>query len=74
MPRIQTMSTRDAAQYLRERGLSTSAETIQSGLKQGVFPFGDCVTTEAGGRVYYIYKQLLDEWISQRASGDGDGN
>lgn len=63
--KIAVMNTRQAADYLRNRGLGTSPETIRKGIEQGVFPFGDAIKTERS-TVYYIYRKLLDKWIQER--------
>lgn len=63
---IETITPRRAAEILREYGMKTSAETIQLGLQQGVFPFGECIIQDQGGRTFYIYKTKLDEWIKER--------
>lgn len=67
MTMIRTMTPAAAAQYLRERGMSTSADTLRAGIQQGVFPFGDCVALPSGGATYTIYQRLLDRWIEERA-------
>ena len=40
MSRIATLTPQDAAQYLRDRGLSISPDTLRQGIRQGVYPFG----------------------------------
>ena len=65
---IETITPRRAAEILRDNGMKTSAETIQNGLQQGVFPFGECIMQENDKRTFYIYKAKLDEWIAERTS------
>lgn len=67
MTMIRTLTPAAAAQYLRERGMSTSAETLRAGIQQGVFPFGTCVEMPSGSATYTIYQRLLDQWIEERA-------
>ena len=61
---IETLTLNDAAAYLREHGLSISNEALGDGLEQRVYPFGVCII--GGGRVFQIFKRLLDEWIAER--------
>ena len=46
MSRISTLTPQDAAQYLRDRGLSISPDTLRQGIKQGVYPFGIVIEME----------------------------
>lgn len=62
---IETMTPQEAAVELRARGMRTSPEIIRAGIKQGVFPFGDCITTEEGAR-YYIYREFFERWMDER--------
>lgn len=66
--RIEILTPRDTAEYLRNRGMSTSEDTIRKGLDQRVFPFGDVVQT-GSSPVYYIYRALLDKWAEERTTG-----
>lgn len=66
--RIEILTPRDTAEYLRNRGMSTSEDTIRKGIDQGVFKFGDVVQT-GKAPVYYIYRALLDKWADERATG-----
>lgn len=64
---ISTMTPQSAAEYLRERGMSISPDTLRRGIEQGVYPFGLCIKTD-GSAVYQIFKRLLDEWIAERGA------
>ena len=64
---ISTMTPQSAAEYLRERGMSISPDTLRRGIEQGVYPFGLCIKTD-GSSVYQIFKRLLDEWIAERGA------
>ncbi len=66
--KIETLTPRETADYLRGLGMSTSEDTIRKGLDQGVFPFGDVVQT-GSSPVYYIYRALLDKWAEERTTG-----
>lgn len=67
---IQTMTINDCAAYLRARGMSISNESLANGLERGAFSFGTAFRSDKGGRVAYIYKRLLDEWIKERETED----
>lgn len=52
---------------LRACGMKISREMVSRGIRQRVFPFGDCVTTDDGsGNTCYIYAALLEKWIRER--------
>nr|DAQ37197.1 MAG TPA: Pyocin activator protein PrtN [Caudoviricetes sp.] len=65
MSRIATLTVQDAAQYLRDRGLSISPDTLRQGIKQGVYPFGIVIEMERSP-VFQIFKKQLDAWIAER--------
>ena len=65
MSRIATLTVQDAAQYLRDRGLSISPDTLRQGIKQGVYPFGIVIEMERSP-VFKIFKKQLDAWIAER--------
>lgn len=69
---IETLNPRQAADYLRSIGMSTSDSTIRKGLEQGVFPFGDAVKMENGSYTYYIYRGRLERWIRDVANEEAD--
>lgn len=58
-----------AVDYLRDVGFSIGKDTLQAGLQQRVFPFGDYIKAPApGGQdVYLIYPALLAKWASERS-------
>ena len=68
---IETLTPREAADYLRSIGMGTSAETIRKGIEQGVFPFGDAVKT-GEGYTYYIYRGRLERWIRDVETREGE--
>ena len=63
---IETLSVATTTEIMRAAGISMTADTLRAGLKQGVFPFGDCIEREKGP-VYHIYKKLFDQWMHARA-------
>lgn len=65
MSRIATLTVQDAAQYLRDRGLSISPDTLRQGIRQGVYPFGLVIELDKSP-VYQIFKKQLDTWIAER--------
>lgn len=65
MSRIATLTVQDAAQYLRDRGLSISPDTLRQGIKQGVYPLGIVIEMERSP-VFQIFKKQLDAWIAER--------
>lgn len=65
MSRIATLTPQDAAQYLRDRGLSISSDTLRQGIRQGVYPFGLVIELDKSP-VYQIFKKQLDAWIAER--------
>ena len=65
MSRIATLTPQDAAQYLRDRRLSISPDTLRQGIKQGVYPFGIVIEMERSP-VFQIFKKQLDAWIAER--------
>ena len=60
-----TITVEEACQRLRDIGMKISPETIRMGLKQKVFPFGDCIVSEKSAR-FFVYKKLLEDWIAKR--------
>lgn len=62
------MNAEETVRRLRACGMKITRGTLRLGLKQRVFPFGDCVETEGGG-VVYIYRLLLEAWIAERFGG-----
>ena len=58
-----------AVDYLRDVGFSIGKDTLQLGLQQRVFPFGDYIKAPApGGQdVYLIYPALLAKWAAERS-------
>ena len=56
-------------EYLRDVGFSIGRETLQAGLQQRVFPFGDYIHSPVpGGQdVYIIYPVLLAKWAAERS-------
>ena len=64
---IETLTVKETAELLRNAGMRITAETIQNGIEQKVFPFGDCIRNKNGeSRRCYIYSALLDEWMKER--------
>lgn len=59
------LTAEKAVARLRQAGMKISRETLRMGLEQRVFPFGDCVRTDASP-VCWIYRVLLENWIAER--------
>lgn len=66
-PRIETLPVSEAAEMIREAGIELTAEEIKLGLQQRVYPFGDCIMLDTGEPIFYIYKKLLLQWITDRS-------
>lgn len=66
-PIIKTLTPQAAAERLRAAGMRITPDTIRYGLQQGTFPFGDHIQRD-GGPVYFVYEELLEKWITERAS------
>ena len=60
---IEALTAAEATERLRAAGLRISPETLRSGILQGVFPFGSCVTDGEKIKWCYIYEKQLDAWI-----------
>ena len=63
---IEALTAVEATERLRAAGLRISAETLRSGIQQGVFNFGDCVTDNGKVKWCYIYSNLMEDWIRER--------
>lgn len=61
---IRTMTILEAVDALRERGIKTSQEKVRQGIRQGVYPWGDCVELKSPD--YTVYAKLLEEWLDRR--------
>lgn len=62
------LSIEEAAHLLQERGMKIAKATLQRGIQQRVFPFGDCVECPKERR-FYVYGRLLSRWIEERFGG-----
>ncbi len=56
-----------AVEYLRDVGIPMGKDTLQLGLQQKVFPFGDAIVIPGGQTVYIIYPILLARWAADRS-------
>ena len=65
--RIDTLTPQEAAERLRNLGVSTSPDKIRCGIQQGVYPFGECVVMPKN-REFIIYERLFNEWIEKRTA------
>ena len=63
---IEALTAAEATERLRAAGLRISPETLRSGIQQGVFPFGSCVTDEGKVKWCYIYGNQMEAWIKER--------
>lgn len=59
------VSIEEAARVLQNKGMKIAKATLQRGIQQKVFPFGDCVECERERR-FYIYGRLLERWCAER--------
>jgi len=67
---IETLTIEKTVEVLRSLGMKISPDTLRDGIEQGCFTFGKCVRRRSGGPVYYVYKALLDRWITERSVDD----
>ena len=65
---IETMTVEEARVRLRKAGLGMGVETLRSGIKQGVYPFGIYIETVHGNAVFQVFTKLLEEWIAERST------
>ena len=63
---IETMSPQRCTEVLRSFGMKISVSTVRDGIRQRVFPFGDCIETGKGNPVYIIYTRLFIDWLGER--------
>ena len=59
------MTPEQAADRLRECGMSITPPTLRLGLAQGSFPFGTYIKTEKSC-VCFVYAKMLEKWITER--------
>ena len=64
---IETMNLKELTVLLRSHGLRVSEMTLAAGIEQKIYPFGECVRTDSGGRRFTVYTKLVQEWINERA-------
>ena len=62
---VITMTSEEAAKYLRDIGVIFSKETLSDGIQAEKLPFGLCVET-GRSRVFMIFKRLVDKWLEER--------
>lgn len=55
---IRTMTILEAVDALRERGIKTSQEKVRQGIRQGVYPWGDCIKLRSPE--YTVYRKCLN--------------
>lgn len=63
---IEALTAAEATERLRAEGLRISPDTIRDGIRQGVFPFGDCVMDDGKIKWCYIYRPKLEAWIADK--------
>ena len=56
-----------AVDYLRDVGIPMAKATLELGLQQRVFPFGDFIKSPGGENVYIIYPIMLARWAADRS-------
>ncbi len=66
VPQIKVISTRKAAEILKEHGMKTDHQKIGLGLQQRVYPFGVAIYDNRW--MYEIYENMLMKWIAERSS------
>lgn len=64
---IETMTVEQTVEALREFGMRINAEKLRNGIRQGVYPFGDCVRMEKQDS-FDIYAELFKSWAAERAA------
>jgi hypothetical protein len=67
--RIETIPAQEVAERMRAAGMNITPDVVRSGLEQRVYPFGDCITTKSGGKRYFIYVRLFEDWMKERDCG-----
>lgn len=67
---IETLTAQEATERLRAEGMRMSRDTLMDGLRQGKFPFGDCIDRSGDKAPWcYVYRAQLERWIAER-TGD----
>lgn len=64
---IRAITPTEAVKVLAEHGYKITANRLQMGLRQHVYPFGDAVEMKGGSWVYAVYSVLLERWIAERS-------
>lgn len=63
----------EAAQILRDAGLSISPERVRFGIQQKEFPWGNCILDENGEKPRcYVYVKPLTEWMIANGLKEGE--
>lgn len=63
---MEILTPEKATEKLRAEGMRISPEMLRDGIEQNAFPFGTYVKGRHGGNKYWIYGELLDQWIDAR--------
>lgn len=61
---IAMMSLAECAAYLQFYGMHITREMLAAGIRQGVYPFGDCIDGEH--LTFQIFTGLVDKWVNER--------
>ncbi len=52
---VETLTAQEATERLRAEGIRMSRDTLMDGLRQGKFPFGDCID-RSGDKAPWCYR------------------
>ena len=63
---IDILTVQQAAEKLQDAGLQITPDTLEAGIKQRVFPFGDYIDLGDAAPWCYIYRPQLKAWIEER--------
>ena len=58
------MTVADAVKGMREAGIKTSPDRVKAGIKQGVYPWGDCIKMRSPE--YTMYRKMFEQWMKER--------
>lgn len=67
--RIETLTLNQTVRKMRELGIPTSPQKLGNGLEQGKYPFGVCIMSDKGRRIFEIYKADFERWAQNRIEG-----
>lgn len=64
---LETLTVRQAADRMREKGMRISPTTVADGIEQGIYPFGSLIKREGNhNRKFIIYEVDFDRWVAEK--------